>query len=414
MRRSINTVKTLVQRPVVLLPQRHARPGQPLQSSSSFHTTCRSSQISGITVDSSKNSDRRQQEPSMNPHQETQEQYMEIEQQIATLHDEVRSALHNNDFDNALKKAQLSRNLVQDHFGRKHAVYAACTNNIALAYKERGEFDNAIEHYEEAITLYRDLHGENHESTGAAVANAGLLYRRMAETKSGLERSGLLDTACDYLQRALQIRQSVFHEGSPVVAVTKQHIGGVLRLQRRYKEAEEYMRKALEVLREKPGVEHRAFATVLNSYGLLLKDMERFDDAQEFYQQALDLRKKLFGEDHPETIAVEYNLSELAAAQGDEKTAIAIQSKIAARAGQFEDQEEDSQQEASSSDENQPEAQAPSQQAIHTSNQGHTSESNEPQRKESSARPKTRSDKRKQSGKVFHPGVSLDSSIRGE
>ena len=342
--------------------------------------------------------------------QTPQQQYMQVEQEIAELHEHVRTALHNNDFENALKKAQMSRNIVQDHFGKKHAVYAACTNNIALAYKEQGDFDNAIEHYEEAISLYKDLHGENHESTGAAVANAGLLYRRMAETHRGLERTGLLDTSYDYLQRALQIRQKVFQPGSPVIAVTKQHIGGVLRLQKRFKESEAYIKEAIHVLRKKPGVEHRAFATALNSYGILLKDMERFDDAEQFYQQALEIRRKLYGEDHPETIAVEYNISELAAARGDEQTAFAIQSRIAARAGEVAEDDREQEQEQNKEKDSSHSYTSRAEVEVSSSSSKTAATPVDLYDEQKPNKPKTRSEKKKE--KVFSPGVPLNESIK--
>jgi tetratricopeptide (TPR) repeat protein len=202
-------------------------------------------------------------------------------------------------------------------------VFASSLNNMALVYKESGQTTKALNYYEEALKVYEETAGADHPSTIAVLANTGLLYARMAETTRGVERLTVLDTAHDYLERALQLRKDVFFQAAPIVSVTMTHLGNVKRLQRAFPAAEALYQSAIERLADKPGTDHRAYGDAQNGYGLLLKDQGKFDEALQAYNVALSVRTAAVGPTHPDVLVTQYNISECLIASGDVQGCVA-------------------------------------------------------------------------------------------
>lgn len=257
-----------------------------------------------------------------------------LESQIAELQAGVRQALSDADYDGAAKYAQQCYAACSHVFGAKHAVTAGALNNIALVAKEQGNDAKALEFYQAALDCFLALptHGEHHASTAATIANMGLLWRRRAQGATGMDREAHLSTALELLKRAQAARTAALHPTAPIVAVTRMHVGNVLRLQRRFKEALAELQEAIRVLEAKPGKEHRVYGTVMNYLGLALKDAGQLTEAEDAYRVALAQRTHSFGPDHPETLVVQFNLAELLSAQGRESEALDLQTHIAAQA----------------------------------------------------------------------------------
>lgn len=206
--------------------------------------------------------------------------------------------------------------VVASHFGKQHVVFASSLNNMALVYKESGQSTQALNYYQEALAVYEESAGAEHPSTVAVIANIGLLYTRMAEQATGIERQSILDTAHEYVERALELRERILFPGAPLVSVTRTHLGGVLRLQKRLPQARALFETALADLAEYPGKDHRAYGDALNGYGVVLKDQGDFTAAEEAYREALELRRTATHETHPDVLVTEFNLSECLLASG--------------------------------------------------------------------------------------------------
>ena len=225
--------------------------------------------------------------------------------------------LAHSDMQGALESARECSRVSAAHFGQHHVVFASSLNNLALVYKESGQTAQALNYYEEALKVYEETAGAEHPSTIAVLANTGLLYARMAETTRGVERLTILDTAHDYIERALELRKEAFFEEAPIVSVTMTHLGNVKRLQKAYPAAEALYEAAIARLADKPGKEHRAYGDAQNGYGLLMKDQGKFEAALQAYGTALQVRMGAVGDTHPDVLVTKYNISECLIASGD-------------------------------------------------------------------------------------------------
>lgn len=47
--------------------------------------------------------------------------------------------------------------LIKNHFGENHPVYACGLNNLALMYKSLEDYDEAAIYYDKALQIYEDV-----------------------------------------------------------------------------------------------------------------------------------------------------------------------------------------------------------------------------------------------------------------
>src|SRR3546814_11825242 len=78
-------------------------------------------------------------------------------------------------------------------------------------------------------------------------------------------------------------------------------LGGALRGQERYDEAEVFYRKALAIRREAFGNEHQLTASSLNNLGNLYRDKGEPARAEPLYREAIASYRTKLGADHPRT-----------------------------------------------------------------------------------------------------------------
>lgn len=50
--------------------------------------------------------------------------------------------------------------LIKNHFGENHPVYACGLNNLALMYKSLEDYDEAAIYYDKALQIYEDVDHE--------------------------------------------------------------------------------------------------------------------------------------------------------------------------------------------------------------------------------------------------------------
>ena len=85
--------------------------------------------------------------------------------------------------------------------------------------------------------------------------------------------------------------------------------------QRKYKEAESSLEKALRIWENAAGFEAYA-AVALNNIALLRRVQGGFDKAESLYKQAAAIEEKAFGAEHPELATTRMNLAVLYRAWG--------------------------------------------------------------------------------------------------
>ena len=86
--------------------------------------------------------------------------------------------------------------LIKNHFGENHPVYACGLNNLALMYKSLEDYDEAALYYDKALQVYEDVYlmiffhlqtcGKNHKSTLTTLKNLAILYQARADVEGVL------------------------------------------------------------------------------------------------------------------------------------------------------------------------------------------------------------------------------------
>jgi uncharacterized protein HemY len=107
----------------------------------------------------------------------------------------------------------------------------------------------------------------------------------------------------------LLIRKKVQPE-HPTTAATLYELGRLALEQGQYTQAEEFLQGAL-LIKKKVRPEHPDTAITLHELGRLALEQGQYTQAEEFYQRALDIYEKMFGPDHPSTIGVQEDYTNL-------------------------------------------------------------------------------------------------------
>jgi tetratricopeptide (TPR) repeat protein len=122
-----------------------------------------------------------------------------------------------------------------------------------------------------------------------------------------LETQGRFAEARAELEIALRVRERLFGPGT-LVAETLDKLGLVYREQGHLDGAEALYRRAIEMLRPRPGVE---LGTAFNNLGNALAAAGQLEEAEGALRQAIEVYEKVLGPEHPNIAAALSNLSSL-------------------------------------------------------------------------------------------------------
>ncbi|CAI5717174.1 unnamed protein product [Hyaloperonospora brassicae] len=254
--------------------------------------------------------------------------YVDVEQDIAALQRDIRTAYNSGAYQAALDAGLQCRDLVKTHFGEDHAVYASTVTNIALMHKNMGQLDEAIEAYEFALQTYKASVGEQHASFATTLYNLGLVYRAMALSSTGLDRVTALHRALDCIRESLKIRREILEPGHPDIALSLSNMGVIHWQNKQPDKAFAMLTEAVEMLEKKTGAESVLTALAKNNLAYARKEAREYDDAIKLYEEVLSVRKQVLGSAHNETIMARHNLAEAYRASGNEDKAVQVQNEI--------------------------------------------------------------------------------------
>ncbi len=118
----------------------------------------------------------------------------------------------------------------------------------------------------------------------AFLGSMGIVYRR----------AGIPDIAEELLSRSLAIRLEGLSGDHRLVATSRNNLAALRNSQGRYGEAEELLRKVLEVdLEQAAGKDHEGLASTLGNLGFTLREQGRFEEAVDLLRQALEMKERL-------------------------------------------------------------------------------------------------------------------------
>ncbi|KAH1226459.1 Nephrocystin-3 [Glycine max] len=206
----------------------------------------------------------------------------------------------------------------KEGFGEKDPHVASACNNLAELYRVKKAFDKAEPLYLEAINILEESFGPDDVRVGVAVHNLGQFYlgqRKLEEAR-----------------RALKIKRRVLGYGHSECSDTMYHLGVVLYLQgkerdaealikdsirmleiymksHRIAEAEMVQRKILHVMELSKGWYFLDTVIAAESLALTLQASGNTKDSKELLERCLNVRKDLLPSDH---IQIGANLLHLA------------------------------------------------------------------------------------------------------
>ncbi|KAA3614275.1 MAG: CHAT domain-containing protein [Planctomycetota bacterium] len=129
-------------------------------------------------------------------------------------------------------------------------------------------------------------------------------------------QTGRYREAEEYLTRALEIREKNLGTKHPDTATSLNNLAELKRTQGRYQESRSLHMRALAIREEVFGLEHPQTATSLNSLAFVLMAEGRLNQGRPFLERALRIRETALGPNHPLTAASLNNLAYLFRQQG--------------------------------------------------------------------------------------------------
>ncbi|MDZ7993145.1 MAG: tetratricopeptide repeat protein [Nostoc sp. EfeVER01] len=190
---------------------------------------------------------------------------------------------------------------------------ATCNNNLGLVCLNQGKYNEAQLFYQQALKLKKHKLGENHIDIANCYDNLGIIYRYL----------GKYSEAELYFNQGLELSERLSIDGifpKTQIDKIKAQIYNDLALlyldKKQYKEAEDLIKKCLELTKQLYGENHIYTATNNNNLASLYHDQGRYTEAENLYQKALKVRKKMLGEDHPDVAITYSNLASLYHDQG--------------------------------------------------------------------------------------------------
>lgn len=146
-------------------------------------------------------------------------------------------------------------------------------------------------------------------------------YGNLGENSKALEQA----------QRAFDLCVAVFGPDDPNTIHAQHMLGSTLLEQGRYREAEPYLKTALEWRERVRGPLHDATLTTLNNYGHVLELAGRDDDALPLHRESVRRRTIVYGADDPRTLVAENNLATLLDSLGRLDESLALQQDVVER-----------------------------------------------------------------------------------
>jgi CHAT domain-containing protein/tetratricopeptide (TPR) repeat protein len=236
--------------------------------------------------------------------------------------------------------------------GPETAVTATCLNKLSLLLLHRNAFYEAEPLMQRALKIREKIYGKQlHPDLAASLGNLGLLYFQLGAYE---EAEGPLRRALDiyavaardaaYLLGALNVRRTLalvygaqgrFGEGESmlkqVIDDTRTHFGSDssevaeametladLNMNgKRFREAELWFTKALEIQSRKLPASHETMLRTRNSLAICLQYEGKYSEARQTLEKIVLICREKLGPDHPLTIAVTHNLGMTFVTMGD-------------------------------------------------------------------------------------------------
>ena len=207
------------------------------------------------------------------------------------------------------------------------ADYAESANDLALFGRDTGRLSEAKGLAEEAIAIRKRIFGDRHSVVAETLNTLGGIHGGLGEYDLAISR---FEEA-----RAIHEAQPGPRDFSEEYGTLCVNLAGTYHRVGKYAQAEALFEKGLEVLREKPGVNHPAYAVSLVGFAYLQADLGHYALAEKVYAESGRLMLEQLGEQHQNypaflnnRAALYYALGNLTAAESDYRKSLELKRKI--------------------------------------------------------------------------------------
>jgi tetratricopeptide (TPR) repeat protein len=183
---------------------------------------------------------------------------------------------------------------------------ASLCSGLGRCLHKTATYEEARPYLERALDITESVLGEEHPDTAWALNNLALL----------LSEQGSYEEAWPLYERALDITERALGEEHPDTARSLNNLANLVRVRGSYEEARRLYEKALDIYEKVLGEEHPKTATSLNNLALLLHEQGSYEEARPYLEKGLDIYEKVLGEEHPDTARSLNSLANLLIAQG--------------------------------------------------------------------------------------------------
>ena len=201
------------------------------------------------------------------------------------------------DYDSALSVCLDAQKAAIMQYGKDSEQYAHSVSGHALIHNKKGDYKLAESLHKESLKIRQDVFGEKHPAVALCLNNLGIIYQRQRRYKE----------AEDFSNQAVNMYKETCGLNNKNAAMSIYILAHTYALQGNYEKAKPLFEQALEIRKDVLGLRHPATANSFNSLGDLYLRQKRYKEAEPFIRQALEIFEAIFGHDHPRTKSVKGN-----------------------------------------------------------------------------------------------------------
>jgi tetratricopeptide (TPR) repeat protein len=168
-------------------------------------------------------------------------------------------------------------------YGPQSPELVTCLINWSEAYRVAGRFDEGELAAAKALAMAEKLF----DSNDARLSHSMHAYASMLQsTRRSTEATPLHE-------RALSIRRRIYGDNHPYVAASLTALASIYLEQGRYEDAEPAARQALKIWEDKLGLQHASTAVACNNLAQVYRFEQRYAEAEPLYRRSIDIFQML-------------------------------------------------------------------------------------------------------------------------
>jgi tetratricopeptide (TPR) repeat protein len=218
-------------------------------------------------------------------------------------------------YEEAKKLFECTRGIYEKSLGRKHPNTAQIIHGMAEVSRVQGKYEEAEKAFQSALTTLEQTLGSEHSATASVLNSLAFLYLKQGKytyvKQERCMKQGRYEEAEKLFQHALEIRKQKQGLEHPCTALILHNLALLYYAQDKYEEAEELFQSALEICRQKLAPEHPYRVHALYHLGVLRHTQKRYEEAHELFERVLKMRQLQLGHEHPYTIQTLHSLAVL-------------------------------------------------------------------------------------------------------